>query len=93
MFMAADLGYHALVPQYEEQAERDCCYTSSGKCYYDGSGLNAELLVENFISQGEPYLWSALEAYYRCCFEDQPWPFDKEGNLLSSGNTQAPEGA
>lgn len=85
-FMAADLGYHALVSQYEDQEERDCCYTSSGKCYYDGSGLNAELLVENFISQGEDYLWAALEAYYRTCFEDQPWPFDKQGNLRSREN-------
>lgn len=83
-FMGADLGYHALVSQYEEQEERDCCYTSSGKCYYVGSGLNAELLVENFIAQGDKYLWAALEAYYRTCFEEAPWPFDDQGNIKES---------
>lgn len=83
-FMAADLGYHAIVPQYEDQWEQECDLTPTGKCFYDGSGLNAELLVEGFISQGEPYLWAALEAYYRTCFEEADWPFDDKGNLKES---------
>ena len=56
--MAVDLGYHAVVPQYGDLNDPDedwrpytldCVYLPSGKCYYDGSGLNAEPVMVAFI--------------------------------------------
>lgn len=76
-----DLGYHAYKPTYEGQSQMDDCDILNGPCFYDGSGLNAELLIEPFLAHGEDYLWPALEAYYRFTFEDTPWPFDDAGNL------------
>ena len=39
--LPADLGYHSPVPMYEGQQLYDCTLLPEGKCYYDGSGLNA----------------------------------------------------
>ena len=82
-----DLGYHAYKPVYEGQSQMDDCDILNGPCFYDGSGLNAELLIEPFLSQGEEYLWPALEAYYAHTFNDAPWPFDKNGNLIVAPET------
>ena len=65
--MGADLGYHALVPQYEGQenyARADCDVIPGGICYYDGSGMASELLAKEFTEHGEPVIWAALEAQY-----------------------------
>lgn len=75
-----DLGYHAVEPQYDDQSSRPCEFTPGKVCYYDGSSLQAEVLTERFLAEGEDYLWNALEAYYRCRFEDGPWPFEAEAN-------------
>jgi hypothetical protein len=65
--MGVDLGYHARVPQYEGQEVygRDDCEVTGGRCYYDGSGMAAERLAKEFIVQGEPVIWAALEAEYQ----------------------------
>jgi len=76
-----DLGYHALEAQYDGQTPHDCNLIDGGKCYYDGSGLNAELLVERFLEGGLEYLWPALLAYYTRTFEDGPWPFEAETGI------------
>lgn len=82
-----DLGYHSKVPRYEHHtsSHKDCEFTG-GPCYYDGSGLNAELLMERFLEEGEAYLWPALEAYYRCTFEERPWPFSESGAIDAALN-------
>jgi hypothetical protein len=82
--MGWDLGYHSPAPMYDGDSPMDSCDVLDGECYYDGSGLNADLLIENFLEHGDTYVWAALEAYYRCTFEDTPWPFDKHGNLRDS---------
>lgn len=70
-----DLGYHSPVPRYEDQSPMDGdCDVISGKCFYDGSGLNADLLVEGFLNGGDDWVWNRLEAFYRSTFEDAPWP-------------------
>ncbi len=70
-----DLGYHAKEPQYEDQSPMTYeCQVVGGKCYYDGSGLNADLLIEGFISGGTEWLWPQLEEYYACVFEGAPFP-------------------
>lgn len=80
-----DLGYHSPRPLYEGQDQMAQCDVLSVPCYYDGSGLNADLLIENFLAEGDAYVWRALEAYYEYTFNDAPWPFDKEGNVVASG--------
>lgn len=64
--IAADLGYHARVPQFEGQEDyaRDDCDILGGRCYYDGSGLRAEPVMTEFIRNGETAIWAALEAEY-----------------------------
>lgn len=61
--MGADLGYHALCPQYEGQdnyARNDCAYLPGGTCYYDGSGLQADELLPVFFIEGEAAIWRTL---------------------------------
>ena len=76
-----DLGYHAHDPQYEDQYSRDDCHLLGGKCYYDGSSLNAELLEEGFLEKGEDYVWEKLEGYYNHTFENGPWPLEAESAI------------
>lgn len=66
--LPADVGYHALTPQYEGQQERPCGLTATGKCYYDGSGLAAYDLFDKFVTEGEEAVWQELERWYeeRC---------------------------
>lgn len=74
-----DLGYHAREPQYDSHTPMDGdCHVIGGLCFYDGSVLNAELLIDGFLEGGERFLWPALEAYYRHTFDGAEWP-DFEG--------------
>ena len=75
MAHGADLGYHALEPDYDGQTVReDCPYLDGRPCYYDGSTLNAEDPFDIFTDQGEEALWTFLEQYYRFMFEGAPAP-------------------
>ena len=69
--MAANRGYHSRVPRYEGQqvTSKDCKWTG-GKCYYDGSSLNAEPLLDLLIEEGEEKVWAKLEKYYKKVFKD-----------------------
>jgi hypothetical protein len=70
-----DLGYHAHEPQYEGHSKMgDDCELTGGACYYDGSGLNADLLIEGFLAQGTSWLWPKLIEVYRHYFEGAAWP-------------------
>lgn len=51
-----------------------CSILDPDPCYYDGSSLNAEQLVEGFRAGGTDWLWPKLEEYWRCIFEDGPYP-------------------
>jgi len=62
---AVDLGYHWSTQRYEGMSQfSECDALGEGGCYYDGSGLNAEPVMEAFIRDGEPAVWAALEDYY-----------------------------
>lgn len=65
-----DLGYHSPRPTYEGQTimDENCKYTG-GKCYYDGSGLNAIPFVDVLIREGSEGIWKKLEEYYYQVFE------------------------
>lgn len=70
-----DLGYHSHEPMYEGQDKMgDDCDVTGGVCYYDGSGLNADAMVEGFMAGGTEWLWPKLVEVYRNRFEDGPWP-------------------
>ena len=60
----ADRGHHWSVPIYNGQECRDCDLLPSGKCYYDGSGLNAEQTYHALLEKGDAGVWADLEAYY-----------------------------
>jgi hypothetical protein len=73
--VAWDLGYHSYTPHYEGQSVTDGdCDVLGGPCYYDGSTLNAEKVVEGFLAGGTDWLWPKLEEYYRCVFEGGEYP-------------------
>ncbi len=77
-----DLGVHSHEPQWEgQEAMSGDCDVLNGKCFYDGSSLNAELPIESFLAEGDDYLWPKLEATYRTYFEGGEWPFKIEGEL------------
>lgn len=68
--MAADVGYHAKVPQREGQEPQSakCEYTGGG-CYYDGSGCLADDWLPDFIAGGTKWLWPKLEEMYASWLE------------------------
>lgn len=70
--MAADLGYHSIAkPDYMAVADdRDCDLLPSGRCYYDGSGLMAEPVLERLLREGDEGVWAALTDYYLSHFEE-----------------------
>lgn len=67
--MATDLGYHSPREMYEGQyGPREDCEYIDGPCWYDGSGLNAEPILEAFLSHGPHAVWAALARYYMQTF-------------------------
>ena len=79
--MAADLGYHSPIPRYASQVEygtQKCEWLPEGECYYDGSGLNAEPLLEAFLAHGPHAVWAALARYYQDVLATDPTPEDME---------------
>lgn len=67
--MPADIGYHSPKPMYEGQTEMDCHVLPGGKCFYDGSGLNAMNYFAVLVHEGGEKLWEALEREYAQRFE------------------------
>ncbi|QGZ16779.1 hypothetical protein PBI_DEWDROP_132 [Microbacterium phage Dewdrop] len=68
-----DVGYHADEPISEDMRDwsggsdgqgRSCEYRPGGKCFYDGSGLAADALLERFMFEGHAAVWEELERYY-----------------------------
>ena len=66
---AVDLGYHSPTPRYEGQTEMDCHILPGGKCFYDGSGLNASAPFLALVTGGSDAVWEFLEGYYADVFE------------------------
>lgn len=68
--MGADIGYHSPIPQYEEQqALTDDCKILGGKCYYDGSSLQAHEFIPEFLAGGSDAVWTKLREVYDSRFE------------------------
>lgn len=66
----ADLGYHSPVPMYEGQNSMGECNLLGGICYYDGSGLRAEEVLETLIREGSDAVWAFLDEEYARRFEE-----------------------
>lgn len=75
--MAWDLGWHAPIPDSEPVNDEDgwsvwpwygtrfnSCEFFDGGCFYDGSSLNADPLLEELIRGGTEAMWPLLDAYY-----------------------------
>jgi hypothetical protein len=69
--LPADIGYHSPKPMYDGHAQTsgDCEFVEGGKCYYDGSSLNAEAYFDTLVRDGCEALWTKMEEYYRDRFE------------------------
>ena len=69
---AYDLGYHSPEPFYEFQSQQECDLLEGGKCYYDGSGLNADEFWEDIEKRSigdkeydmEDEIFKKLEEYW-----------------------------
>ena len=78
--MPADLGYHSKIPRYDGQkALTEDCEWTGGKCYYDGSGLNADRIYKILVEQGDEAVWKELEKEYTIrLIEETPEQVNKE---------------
>lgn len=65
--LPADVGYHRLTPAYEGQdsLSEKCDLLGGRPCYYDGSGLAAKDLFDQFTREGDAVVWRELERRYR----------------------------
>lgn len=67
--MPADLGYHSLQPQHDDQLRtEECPYLDGKTCYYSGSALNANQVFDRLLREGGAGVWDALENYYNDIF-------------------------
>lgn len=66
-----DLGYHSPVPRYEGHTAIGVdCHVLNGKCYYDGSSLNADSLWQKFVETNDSdIIWTELLDYYNHVFD------------------------
>lgn len=62
---AADFGYHWHRPHYSGHDAMTCDLLPAGKCYYDGSSLNADRIFDVLRSEGSDGVWRELESLYR----------------------------
>ncbi len=60
-----DIGYHSPLPMYEgQELMDDDCRILGGKCYYDGSGIEADDVLELLIKEGHQAVWEWMEKRY-----------------------------
>lgn len=67
--LPVDIGYHSPKPMYEGQSGRECNIIPEKFCYYDGSGLNAQMYYDILRAKGSKGLWKAMKQYYKMQFE------------------------
>jgi hypothetical protein len=70
--MASDLCYHSPTPMYDGQDPiTDDCELTGGVCYYDGTALGAEPVMDLLVSEGSEAVWKRLEEEYEMRFGDK----------------------
>ena len=67
---ALDLGYHSPRPRYigQKPIAESCEYLDGKRCYYDGSSLAADRILERLLKEGSDAVWEELEEYYKEIF-------------------------
>lgn len=65
-----DLGYHSPRPMHEGMAMMQTCDVIEGQCWYDGSGLQAIELCDEWAAAGydDEVIWRTLEEHYLYTF-------------------------
>jgi hypothetical protein len=64
-----DLGFHcSFDPGWSTEMD-DCDVLPGGKCWYDGSSLNADPVFDRLCREGLDGLWAELEDYYDGLFK------------------------
>lgn len=69
--VAVDVGFHSAVPIEYADTQRECdVVPGSEVCYYDGSGLEAQLWMREWhlVHFDENWMWDNLYKKYRCVF-------------------------
>ena len=90
-WQAWDLGYHSLTSRYDGQEERECDVLTTGRCYYDGTGLGAGELLDAWFESGCSLPW--LELRLAEWYERWLGPRDEaEADIFASPFTEMMEG-
>lgn len=65
-----DLGYHSRRPMYDDQSihQESCDWLDGAPCYYDGSSLNGERFLQDFLTHPGS-IWRVLWKEYEETFE------------------------
>ena len=64
-----NVGFHSPKPMHEDHMIMyDCPYLDGKPCYYDGSGLAANMAFDVLTSEGSDGLWKYLGEYYVSIF-------------------------
>lgn len=68
-WFGVDFGYHSPRPFYEGQTHEDHCeLLGEVRCFYDGSGMRAELYAHLAAAGDEEAIYAVLEAEYEVLF-------------------------
>ncbi|GAA1770112.1 hypothetical protein [Nonomuraea bangladeshensis] len=96
----ADFAYHALFPLFDGQTSRRACgFVEGGQCFYGGSSVPAQQLVQEWAKADfdDEVIWLAAELGYRAKFlddlPDEPTFQEKARalGLLLGGDTDGQE--
>lgn len=62
----ADVGHHSPKPLHDGQRPMDgtCEYIGGRPCYYDGSGLAGDAMMDVLIVRGDEAVWASLRERY-----------------------------
>lgn len=65
----SDLGRHSHTPLREgEELFSEDCHILKGRCYYDGSSLDAVDMFGVLVREGSEGVWKAMESFYRSAY-------------------------
>ncbi len=64
-----DLGRHSIEPRHPGESSQRCHLLACGRCYYNGSSLNAEDALDVLTDEGEEALWDLLHRFYAVIFD------------------------
>lgn len=70
--MGMDVGYHSYEPMFDGHQALDCdLLMGQDYCYYDGSGLRADPLLQMWLEadKNDEVIWMALKNEYDIVFE------------------------